>query len=58
MFGVRYISDRKQVETTRIQPVFNQYFVDLETTYSGGSRDGCWTILRFAEGFGSEDFKF
>ncbi|HAQ38977.1 MAG TPA: hypothetical protein DCQ58_10755 [Saprospirales bacterium] len=64
MFGVRYISDRKQVEnnpystriqpvfnpySTRIQPVFNKYYLDLKTIYSGGSRDGCWTILRFAD---------
>lgn len=53
MFGVRYITDHKQVEnnpySTRIQPVFNKYYLDLKTIYSGGSREDCWTILRFAD---------
>ena len=62
MFGVRYIKFNKQVEnnpySTRIQPVFNKYYLDLKMTYFGGSHDVCWTILRLAEGFGSEDIEF
>ena len=39
MFGVRYISDRKQVEnnpySTRIQPVFNPYSTRIQQILFG-----------------------